>query len=330
MKKIVLCLLAVVFNYSLAYAVESGNYIVSDAQPREAAAVPVTPNDVPTTTKSVDTQPKPEVQTLPTVEVYGDREQLEENKAVGSSKRPEWTSARRFTNTRIYLQQEEFGDVGIEQWVKMQYPHHGKPNYLFEEEIEIGLGHRLQLDLYENWHLTPEERYQANHESFSIELRYAFADWGVIPLNPTLYAEYTVSNKAYNADKVEVKLLLGDSIMPRIHWGWNLVYERELGQYGTIEYSTAAGISYTVIDNKLSVGLEAKLENETTKGHRSPGPIELDIGPSIQWKPTKNTHFDIAPLFGVTGESPRAEIWCIFGYDFGKTTPRVEPIGNRI
>ena len=85
-------------------------------------------------------------------------------------------------------------------------------------------------------------------------VRYAFSDWGVIPLNPTLYAEYTVSNKAYNADKVEVKLLLGDSITPRIHWGWNLVYERELGQYETIEYSTAAGISYTVIDNKFSVG----------------------------------------------------------------------------
>ena len=31
---------------------------------------------------------------------------------------------------------------------------------------------------------------KANHEGVQIELRYALADWGVLPLNPTLYVEW--------------------------------------------------------------------------------------------------------------------------------------------
>ena len=77
------------------------------------------------------------------------------------------------------------------------------------------------------------------------------------------------------------------------------------------------GISYTLVDQKLSLGEEAKIESETTAGHRGPAPYEVDVGPSLQWRPTRNMHLDLLPLFGVTGQSPHIEAWVILGYDFG-------------
>jgi hypothetical protein len=57
----------------------------------------------------------------------------------------------------------------------------------------MGLGHRLQLDLYLQ---TEQAGHQAPLEigAEKVELRWALADWGVIPLNPTLYAEFVRNN----------------------------------------------------------------------------------------------------------------------------------------
>ena len=84
----------------------------------------------------------------------------------------------------------------------------------------------------------------------------------------------------------------------------------------TREYSGDAAISYTLIDRKLSVGLELKVENEAPPDETGP-PIEVDLGPSIQWRPTHNTHLDVVPLVGLTSVSPHVEMWIVFGYDFG-------------
>ncbi len=47
---------------------------------------------------------------------------------------------------------------------------------------------------------------------------------------------------------------------------------------------------------------------------------ELLVGPSIQWRPTPNTHLDFAPIMGLTKgdrRDPRFEIYVVFGWDFG-------------
>ena len=82
------------------------------------------------------------------------------------------------------------------------------------------------------------------------------------------------------------------------------------------------GVSYTITDQILSAGIEMKLESETENGARSPSPIEFDIGPSVQWRPTHNSHVDLVPLFGVTSDSPHAEVWVIVGFDFGAANER--------
>lgn len=257
---------------------------------------------------------------LPEVVVTG--EQLKEEAAVGPYQQPDWTTARRFPTTRVYLQQPPWG-IGAEQWVKAQSPRGAAPNYLFQEEVEIGLPHRFQLDLYENWAWDTADR--VVQDSVAGELRWALADWGKIPLNPTLYAEWTARNHVLGADRYELKLLLGDELAPRWHWGANFIYEQEVGAARATEFGFSGAISYTVLDGKLSVGAELKIESETEHGNRSNPPVEVDIGPSLQWRPTANSHLDIVPLFGVTSDSPRVETLIVLGIDFGPGNERGAP-----
>jgi hypothetical protein len=90
----------------------------------------------------------------------------------------------------------------------------------------------------------------------SIEFRYAFADWGKIYGNPAIYAEYTHTEEG--PDAVEFKLLLADEIATRWHWGANLVWEHDTGGDFLNTYEATVGVSYTAVDEKLSVGGEIK------------------------------------------------------------------------
>ena len=135
----------------------------------------------------------------------------------------------------------------------------------------------------------------------------------------------------FEADEYELKLLLGDNIGARWHWGVNFINEQEVGQGRTSEYSASQGLSYTLQDEKWSLGIELKEESETEQGARGPAPYEVDIGPSLQWLPTRNTHLDLVPLFGVTGQSPHIEAFLVFGWDFGpgNNRPGYAPISTQ-
>lgn len=268
--------------------------------------------------------------TLPPITVTG--EPLREEQPVGPYQQPDWTTQRRFATTRVYLQQMP-GGVGVEQWMKAQWPRSAGPNFQFQEEVEMGLPHRFQFDVYENWDIGPVDNDRlvrpgvVNEDSIATELRYALADWGRIPFNPTLYGEWTFRNHALGADRYEVKLLLGDEIAPRWHWGANAVFEQEIGQVRTREYSGDGAISYTVIDAKLSAGCEMKIESECPESQH-PRPTEIDIGPSIQWRPVRSSHIDVVPLVGLTSDSPHVELWMVGGFDFGpgNAEPEVAPV----
>lgn len=241
---------------------------------------------------------------------------------VGPYHQPEWTQHRRFPSTRVYVQQPP-GGVEFEQWFEIRNPKkHGKDNEVrIREELEFGLGHRLQLDLYliETWKGNDN---QVNNtiewRAISAEIRYALADWGEIFGNPTLYFEYLVFNDDENT--IEPKLLLGGEIASGWHWGLNLVYERELGLHRdrTEEYKLSAGISYTLVDTYLSAGIamETAYEAEFSKGSPTGRSRELHVGPSIQFRPIPKAHFDLEPLFGLTGQSKRMKMFIVFGWDF--------------
>lgn len=265
--------------------------------------------------------------TLPTVTVTAPGA-IGEDARVGPYNQPEWTEHRRFTTTRVYIQQEPW-HVGFEQWWRVRTYRDGKPKHLFKEEIEIGLPHRMQLDIYWDW---AHEKGVTSNKDVAFELRWALADWGKIPLNPTLYGEYKIVDPDHGGDVFEAKLLLGDDLGKGLHWGMNFVYEREISGELANEFAVTQGLSYTLIDQVLSAGVEMQFKYENVAGDRDNGESKFQIGPSIQWRPTKRTHLDLVGLFGCTDASPIFEGFVVFGIDFGgpaKSEGHYAPVSGR-
>lgn len=241
-----------------------------------------------------------------------------EEALMGPNQQPEWTTRRRFARTRIYVMppwqvETEFG------W-RTTYPRTGKPTHKLTQEIELGLPHRFQVD-YQAAETIANDVW--DYDSSAFELRWALANWGVIPLNPTVKAEWKINDAA--ADAYGLTVSLGDEIAPRWHWGAELFYEQQVGDNRETQYAISQAVSYTVIDEKLGVGIEMKLADDTDNGDRNPH-WSLLIGPSVQWRPTRHTHLDIVPLFGLTGGSPRVQSFIFFGIDFGPGSERAEGV----
>jgi len=206
------------------------------------------------------------------------------------------------------------GFFELEFWIRPEIPRGGGPaRTLTQLEAELGLGHSFQLDLYLDLEkVGHEDDFELAGER--IELRWALADWDVIPMNPTLYLEYAA--KADGPDAVEVKLLLGGEIAPRWHWGMNCVFERELSGDLANTYEVTGGLSYTVVDTLFSAGAELKAGFSDTKSDRGDLTEDIRTGPSIQWRPHPAAHIDVAALFGIGGNSNLLEPFVIVGWEF--------------
>ena len=256
-----------------------------------------------------------------------------EERRIGETARPEWTGARRFSGTRVYIQKEPW-EVGIEQWWRVRHKRDGSVEHRLQEEIEIGLPYRMQLDLYGN--IEGDNTGAFHFDNLAVELRWALADWGVLWGNPTLYGEYKFADEHWNPDVYEFKLLLGDELAPRWHWGVNFVWEAQVGGEREHEFQVTSGLSYSVVDGKIGIGVETKYDRVTARGARGDDENIFLIGPSVQFRLTEHLHVDLNCLFGTNQDSPRQEGFLVIGYDFGKsgggsqTKPaRYSPISTR-
>lgn len=251
---------------------------------------------------------------LPPVAVTGStNDVLREEELVGPAEQPRWTTQRRFPRVRIYTIPE--GEREFEYWTRIDVPKdsHEPVEVQHFFEFEIGLPYRLQFDAYLVLRNEDGGFDGQTHYDGQFEMRYAFADWGKIFGNPAAYLEY-VWREAI-ADKVEAKLLFGDELAPRWHWGLNLVYEGETSQERSNEYSATAGLSYTVLDEGVSIGVEAEDAYADTKADRGKFSNELLVGPSLQIRTSRSTHVNLTPLFGVHGATA-AKIFVNAGWEF--------------
>lgn len=249
----------------------------------------------------------------PPVVVEGRRvSDLREEDRIGSYQQPEWTSHRRFAETRVYVRPE--GTCEFEYWLIPETPKHGGPaETKTQYEFEFGLPYRFQLDLYLVSHQEGNDGPMAIDEQ-KFEIRHALADWDVIWGNPTIYLEWAAVNDA--PDHIEAKLLFGGEAAPSWHWGANLVYEHETGGAQENGYEITAGVSKTLIDQRFSVGAEVKAAWIDEKADRGDFQNEVLLGPSFQFRPMANAHIDVAPLFGMTDDSPEAKLTLLFGWEF--------------
>jgi hypothetical protein len=248
---------------------------------------------------------------LPPVTVEGERvPELFEEQRIGSYQQPRWTATRRFPTTRVYVVPE--GKVEFEYWLRPTFNRDGTVDIRSLWELEFGLPYRFQLDLYLRTDQTGDESEFLWGQQ--VELRWALADWGVIWGNPTLYLEWVGLEQ--RPDKIEPKLLLGGEIVPRWHWGVNLVAEIEMGGEQEHEYQLTGGVSYAIIDSRLALGIETIFQLTDTKEDRGDFEESFLIGPSIQVRPLPQATFNFAPLIGIGGHSPEARLYVNFGWEF--------------
>jgi Putative MetA-pathway of phenol degradation len=263
-----------------------------------------------------------EAVTVPEVEITGTAPGgVHQDLPVGPYEQPEWTTQRAFSNSRVYVRPP--GTIEFNQFWTPEFAE-DHVTHSFREEVEIGLPYRFQLDLYQNWGI---ERGDAFYKGSSVELRYALANWGKIPLNPTLYGEWSFNGNA--PDVWELKLLLGQTFAHRWNGAANLTYEHETGGARERVFEMSSALTYALFDQTLNVGVEVLFERATEAGSRSDPAYEFLIGPSINVRPTRNTFITVSPQFGVTDDSPDAEVFVIAGFNFslgGQRAPSEEGI----
>jgi len=230
---------------------------------------------------------------------------------------------------------------------------HGPPDYLFTQEIEMGLPYRFGVAAESKF-----ERFNGGGgaETVSLEARWALADWNKIPLNPTLFAEYkfgvgTIRHEERPPapgggeeeeeeeggppkvpDAYEVRLLLAQEFAERFEWAMNWFFEKEnTGDRGR-EWGFSQAVMTPVLlpNERLKVGLEMEYKNFTTKDTRGNPLNSFVIGPTVAWKPTASTRLDVSPLFGCTDDSPVADVWVVFSWLFGGERAEAEaPVSTR-
>ena len=233
---------------------------------------------------------------------------------VGAYGQPMWTTQRPWGTTRAYVLPA--GVWQVEQWVRPTWNEGEPTEYRFLEEIAIGLPGRFQVDLYERWNIEGEN-HEANHEGVQVEGRWAFADWGDIPLNPTIYAEWIErGGPQEKPNKYEFKFLMADNLLENLYYGSNLILEQETSGERETELGWSHALSTTLIDRVLLGGFECLVKGTTVEGSRSDQDVSFQIGPSLQLRPTDRTFVDVVGLFGTTGESDDVQMFVIFGYQF--------------
>src|SRR5947208_11246426 len=160
---------------------------------------------------------------------------------------------------------------------------HGLPSQLFRQEIEMGLPARFTVGIQNQVeHFAGETR----DRSFTLEARYALADWNKLLLNPAISAEYQFGLSNGMPDSGELALLISHDFPHEIEWAMNIVVDHEFGSRESTNGGFAQSIEVPVLlpEEKLEVGLEMQYRS----GGEALGPIGttkgLAIGPTLAWR----------------------------------------------
>ncbi len=190
------------------------------------------------------------------------------------------------------------------------------PAHLFRQEIEMGLPARFTFGLQnELEHVAGETR----ERSFTIEGRYALADWNKLPFNPAVSAEYRFGLSTAADDSGEIALLISHDFPHLIEWAMDIFVERDFGGRESVSAGFAQSVEMPVLlpDEKLEAGLEMQYRSGGENA-RLDGTVKgLAIGPTLAYRPSTKARFDLSPLFGCSDHTPAVEVFAILSFSFG-------------
>jgi hypothetical protein len=195
---------------------------------------------------------------------------------------------------------------------------HGLPVQLFRQEIEMGLPARFTVGVQNQVEHFAGDTFERR---FTLEARYALANWNKLPLNPTMAVEYGFGLGNASQDSGELALLISHDFPNLVEWAMNIFVDREFGGRESTSGGFAQSVEVPVLlpEEKLEVGLEMQYRSggETIEPKRT---IKgLVIGPTLAWRPTKSVRFDFSPLFGCSDHTPALQMFAVFSLSFGGT-----------
>ena len=196
---------------------------------------------------------------------------------------------------------------------------HGLPAQLFRQEIEMGLPARFTVGVQNQIeHFAGDTR----DRSFTLEARYALADWNELPLNPAISVEYRFGLTDASQDSGELALLLSRDFPHLVEWAMNIFIDREFGGRDSVSAGFAQSIEVPVLlpEEKLEVGLEMEYRSGGETIEPQPTTKGFAIGPTLSWRPTKSARLDLSPLFGCSDHTPAVQMFAVFSLSFGGTS----------
>lgn len=243
---------------------------------------------------------------LPAVVVEGKPgSSLREEDLVGPYAQPRWTTSRLFAATRLYVLPERAVNIGFDTVATINRDSDGGgTDWLFAERVDVGLPHRLQLGATLQQDRDSDTGVISGSGVF--DLRWALDDWNAIWGNPTLAVEY--GTYADGPEHFSPSVLLAGDAGEGWHWGANALVDFELSGAKETEYAITGGLSHTVIDQQLSLGVESVFSMTDADGSRGDFDTEWLLGPSMRWLPMRQLSVQFAPLIGATDDSPNAEV----------------------
>jgi len=193
---------------------------------------------------------------------------------------------------------------------------HGLPAQLFRQEIEMGLPARFTVGVQNQIeHLVGNAR----DRSFTLEARYALANWNKLPLNPAISAEYRFGLSNGLPDSGELALLISHDFPHEIEWAMNIFVDRDFGGKESRNAGFAQSVEVPVLlpEEKLEVGLEMQYRSGAEMIGQQGATKGLAIGPTVAWRPTKHVRFDLSPLFGCSEHAPAVQVFAVLSFSFG-------------
>jgi hypothetical protein len=193
---------------------------------------------------------------------------------------------------------------------------HGLPAQLFRQEIEMGLPARFTVGVQNQIeHFAGDTR----DRSFTLEARYALANWNKLPLNPAISAEYRFGLGNGLPDSGELAVLISHDFPHEIEWAMNIFVDRDCGGRESTSAGFAQSVEVPVLlpEEKLEVGLEMQYRSGGETIGRQRAAKGLAIGPTLAWRPTKDARFDLSPLFGCSEHTPGVQVFAVFSFSFG-------------
>jgi len=193
---------------------------------------------------------------------------------------------------------------------------HALPAQLFRQEIEMGLPARFTVGVQNQVeHFAGETR----DRSFTLEARYALANWNKLPLNPAISAEYRFGLSDPSRDSGKLALLISHDFPHLIEWAMNIFVDHEFGGRRSTSAGFAQSVEVPVLlpEEKLEVGVEMQYRS----GGETIGPERtikgLAMGPTLAWRPTQTARFDLSPLIGASDHAPAIQVFAVFSFSFG-------------